>query len=178
MNILSWLKIGIIMFISLTVEEIELDNNSISAIVRVETLLTKEMTELINHGVTIEFELYNSLLLKSSDGNVLLRNRIIRSVSYDFYNEKYILKTRYNYRTSIEDEVLEVLNISEFSELNEVSAYFGRVRFDLPDTEYNEISWFSQISIIPNVMVEDELGQNTESLWDNHSPSVTRDFMR
>ncbi|MBI9099679.1 MAG: hypothetical protein JEY91_14465 [Spirochaetaceae bacterium] len=171
MDIFSWLKIGIMVLVSLTVEEIEVNETSVSALVRAETLLTQEMKDLIEHGVTIEFELYNSLLLKGKEER-FFKKRIYRSISYDYYREVYALR-------SVDDAgVIEVREFSRYRELDMAVADFGQIVFTYSNDEFDSLSWFSQISLVANKIIEEELGQNTESLWDNHRPSVTEERKR
>jgi hypothetical protein len=171
MNIAAWLKIGIMILISLTVQEIEVSDTSISAVVLADTLITEEMKELIDHGVKIEFELYNSLILKGAGKETFLKKRIVRSVSYDYYDEQYVLELQKN-GTQREQRFIS------FNELDRAASDFGRIIFVINDKDYTEYSWFSQLSLLPNKMIEDELGQKTEKLWGNYSPSITIESRR
>ena len=172
MNIAAWLKIGIMILISLTVQEIEVSDTSISAFVLADTLITEEMKELIDHGVEIEFELYNSLILKGEGKEALLIKRIVRSVSYDYYEEQYILGSQKT------DSHLEEERFISFNEFDMAASDFGRITFVFNNKDYTEFSWFSQLSLLPNKIIEDELGQKTEKLWGNYSPSVTIESRR
>jgi len=112
------------MLISLSVRDVEVEDTSVSAQVQAQTLLTKEMRNLIEHGVSIEFELYNSLLLEGEEGKTLYQIRIFRTVSYDYYRDRYCLLTTFRQRA-----VNPVLReFSEFEDLDKALADFGRIR--------------------------------------------------
>lgn len=165
MGLAGWLRLGMTLLLSLSIEDVQLNGPEVSALIRAESLYTEEMQELIKHGVAIEVELYVSLVSRSGSGEEFRQRRIRRKASYDYYDGGYILVTRYP-----GGEKRELFD--SFEALHRRAADFGRIPFRLRAESGRRLLWFARLSLLPNPLIEEALDEKTDSLWNNQQPSA------
>jgi hypothetical protein len=153
---------GISMIISFETPEILIEDNQITVNISVTELLTDEMKILLEHGVSFEFELYASIIAYDNDNNrELYKIRVKKYIEYDYYSNNYLL---------VYDN--ESKKYTTLEELIDETRFFRDLRFELNTSLFTKYSFFAQIYLLDNPIIENKLGMETMSLWSYHKPSV------
>jgi hypothetical protein len=167
MNILKWLKVGISLFLLFNQPLIIIEEKQIILNLEMSNLLTKQMINLVNHGVEIEYEIYVSLLAFDQNNNKeLFKTKIRRKLYYDYLDNTYYLVENNNMKGHFHNINLLIAEAKRFEQ----------IVFELQTDKYAYYSLFAQMTLIENTIIEDQLKMKTKDLWDGYKPYIEMQF--
>jgi len=163
LNILQWLKVGIALFLAISKPSVEIQKENVKIHFEISNIVTDEIATLINNGVEFEYEAYISLIaVDASNKKNLFKNRVRRKIKYDYLNNTYYLSENNN--LLIKYDSLENLLID--------AKKYPNIIFNLNSNNYTSYSFFIEISLIENPMIEEKLKMKTSDLWNGYRPSI------
>jgi len=166
MSIAVWLKTGIALFLVFLLPGVRIEKDKVFTQVEIQNLLTAEMTTLLAHGVTIEYQLYSSLKCEGTGGKKLLIQRVGRQIAYDYLENTYTLHE--------EDRLLYAGdNLGKLLLAAKKYALVWAV-----DTEmYTAYSLFAQLTLTEQPLMQPVPGITGADLWAGYKPAVEYEFM-